>query len=65
MNLPDARKGWHGYKFIYGEGTVIKFASNTDVDERDILPCDGTCTKETCGCGCYRSMVDVDKLDQQ
>jgi len=61
MDKPALKlSGWHGFRFDFAVAIAAPEPYQDDLG----MPCDGTCTKETCGCGCYRSMVDIEKLDQ-
>ena len=54
--------GWRSFRFGFGSGdTQPDKLEAIEISKRG----DACCCQEQCGCGCYVSSVDVDKLDQQ
>lgn len=55
--------GWRSFRFGFGAGTQQETGK---LDAIEIAKRgDRCCSQEQCGCGCYVSAVDVDRLDQQ
>lgn len=54
-------KGWRKFKGSFLYGAAAKPEPVPEVSQQ----CDGTCTQEQVGCGCYRAVVDFEKMDQQ
>ena len=54
--------GWKSMQFIYGLGESLVAESDTKEIERKR---DCVCKQDVCGCGCYLSTCDFEKLDQQ
>lgn len=63
MERSDQAKGWRGTRFNIGRFDP----KNLDyIDVPEVMDQkDNCCTHESCGNGCYMTVVDFDRLDQQ
>lgn len=62
MEKPSVKpSGWRSFRFDFTSERSQVVQPPQEIDAVR----DRTCHKEQCGCGCYRSVVDVDRLDEQ
>lgn len=60
MDSPSVKpSGWRSFGF--------DFATQRKIEPVPGIPqqCDGTCKQEQVECGCFRTVVDYEKMDQQ
>lgn len=63
MERSEQYKGWKSACFNIGRfdpqnQTILDAPEDSEKKDR-------CCSQEPCGCGCYVSVIDVDRLDQQ
>lgn len=65
MERSEQPRGWKGETFSYGRGKSQSVDELCKVVPEETEKRDNCCSKESCGCGCYMTVVDLDRLDQQ